>query len=272
MSEPDRRTSAFVTGASVPENYQRRLAPVIFEPWAEALLEAAPVAPGGRVLDVASGTGVVARLAARRAGPSGRVVASDVSAPMLEFAASIPDAEGSAPIERVVAPATELPGEEGAFDVVLCQQGLPFFTDRPGAAREMRRVLRPGGAAAVSVWAAGRRLEPFDDYAGALQDAELTEPFPNAFENASFVMSAEDVEALLRGAGFAHVEVAERVLVLEWPDTEAATAGILGTPFGPVVQSLAPEQRRAVEEQLRRRFEAEGPVRRTSVAVIGVGA
>src|ERR1035438_515752 len=71
-SQSDRRSTAFVA-ASVPENYQQRLAPVLFEPWATLLVETVGVRPGDRVFDVASGTGVVARLAARHAGSTGRV-------------------------------------------------------------------------------------------------------------------------------------------------------------------------------------------------------
>ncbi|MGH2896278.1 MAG: class I SAM-dependent methyltransferase [Solirubrobacteraceae bacterium] len=85
----------------------------------------------------------------------GAWVASDVSGAMLAHAASIPAPAGSVPIEYVEASVTELPFEGGSFDVVLCQQGMPFFTDRPAAAAEMLRVLRPGGTIGLSVWLGG---------------------------------------------------------------------------------------------------------------------
>lgn len=128
----------------MPENYSMRLGPVVFGPWAEVLLDAVGVSPGDRVLDVASGTGVVARAAARRAGPEGRVVGTDVSAPMLSLAAARPVPNDSAPIEYLEARADQLPFPDESSDVVLCQQGLQFFAERLDAAREMLRVVPSG--------------------------------------------------------------------------------------------------------------------------------
>jgi ubiquinone/menaquinone biosynthesis C-methylase UbiE len=100
------------------------------------------------VLDVACGTGIVARLAREQVGPRGRVVAVDVSAPMLQVARDLaPD------VDWREADASALPlHEDEAFDVIFCQQGLQFFSDRTAAAREMRRGVAPGGRIAVSTW------------------------------------------------------------------------------------------------------------------------
>jgi ubiquinone/menaquinone biosynthesis C-methylase UbiE len=268
--QSDRRSKAF-TAASVPDHYEQRLAPVVFEPWARILIDAVGIEPGCRVLDVASGTGAVARAAAHRAGPDGQLVATDVSEPMLARSAARPAPPGSAPIEYRPAPADELPFADASFDVVLCQQGLQFFPDRAAAAREMRRVLRVGGAAAVSVWAAGHRLEPFDEYSEALVAAGVEPPFPRAFENASFAMSVEDTRSLLAGAGFSSVSVSVVEYAVTFADAAAAAAGIRGTPFGPVVEGLAPDRRAELEAELARRFApAAGgtEVSRTTVAVV----
>ncbi len=149
------RSEAFAS-VSIPEAYDRWMTPQLFEPWASRLLDTVSLPEGGSVLDVATGPGTVARLAATRAGAAGRVVASDVSGPMLALARARPADPGAAGIDWVEAPATALPAEDGAFDVVLCQHGLQFFTDRPAAAGEMRRVTRPGGTLAVSTWASAR--------------------------------------------------------------------------------------------------------------------
>jgi len=269
-SEPDRRTTAFVA-SSVPESYQRRLAPVLFAPWAEVLIDAVGVGLGHEVLDVASGTGVVARLAAARAGTAGRVVASDVSGAMLAHAATVPSPAGAAPIEYLEASVTELPLDDGSFDVVLCQQGMPFFTDRPAAAAEMLRVLRPGGALGLSVWVAGRPLEPFDQYVEALVEAGVEPPFPGAFDRETFKMAEEEVRMVLEGAGLASVDVCTIEHEVVWPDAESATLGILGTPFAPLLDQLPPEHRDALEAELRRRFSPSAPgeaVRRTTAAVV----
>ncbi|MDQ6745473.1 MAG: class I SAM-dependent methyltransferase [Actinomycetota bacterium] len=265
----DLRAAAFVA-ASVPENYERRLAPVIFEPWAEILIDVIDVRAGDRVLDVASGTGVVARLAARRAGSEGRVVASDLSSAMLAHAATRGGGSDAALIEYLEASATDLKVADGTFDVVVCQQGLPFFTDRPGAAAEMRRALRAGGVVGLAVWAQGHRLEPFDDYAEALTAAGVEPPFPRAYETSSFVMGADEVEALLTGVGFTSVKVSIVEHTIVWPNSESATAGILGTPFGPVIQSLPTDRREALEGELARRFATTPgePVRRSTTAIV----
>lgn len=274
MAEPDQRRTAF-NSDSVPANYQRHLAPCLFEPWAEILLERVGIDPGEHVLDVASGTGVVARLAAARAGEGGRVVASDASGPMLAHAATIPTHEGSAPIEYVEAPVTELPMDDAAFDVVLCQQGMPFFTDRRAAAAEMHRVLGSGGRVGVAVWVAERRLDPFEEYFDALGDAGVEPPFPGAFDAESFKMSEDEVREALRDCGFASLDVSTVELEAVWPDARAAVLGFLGTPFSPAVEQLSPELRDAFYADLERRLEQSAPgepVRRTTVAVVAVAA
>jgi ubiquinone/menaquinone biosynthesis C-methylase UbiE len=268
--EPDHRTTAF-TSASVPEAYERHLAPALFAPWADVLIDTVGVRAGAEVLDVASGTGVVARRAAARAGASGRVVASDVSGGMLAHGASIPAPAGSAPIGYVQASVTELPLGDGTFDVVLCQQGMPFFTDRPGAAAEMLRVLRPGGTIGLSVWLARRKLEPFDEYIEALVEAGAEPPFPGAFESETFKMSAEEVESVLKAGGCASLEVRTVEREVVWPDAESAALGVLGTPFAPLLDQLPRDRRDAIEADLVRRFAPSAPgdpVRRTTVAVI----
>ena len=273
--EPHRETA--FAASSVPENYDARLAPVIFAPWAEELLRVVGVRPGDSVLDVASGTGVVARLASRHAGPDGRVVASDVSGPMLAHAATHGAAPGDAPIEHLQASATELTVPDESFDVVLCQHGLPFFTDRPAALAEMRRVLRHGGVAGLSVWEAGARLHPFDDYVEALDAAGMQPPFPAAFQTSSYKMRADDLEAMLVDAGFSSVAVCVAEHTIVWPDAKALAAGILGTPFGPLAAGLTPERRAVLDRDVARcaaagaeaeADAADGSVRQRTVAVI----
>jgi len=79
---------------NVPENYERYLVPRIFAPWAHDLIEAAALLPGERVLDIACGTGIVARIAAQALGDRANVVGLDLSAPMLAAAGSAAKAEG----------------------------------------------------------------------------------------------------------------------------------------------------------------------------------
>jgi ubiquinone/menaquinone biosynthesis C-methylase UbiE len=269
--ESDRRSTAFVGPSSVPEDYERRLRGPLFEPWAEILVDAVGVRSGDRVLDIASGTGVVARLAAARAARSGRVVASDVSGAMLAHAASLSVSESAAPIEYVEASVSELPFDDGEFDVVFCQQGIQFFPDRAAATAEMLRVLRSGGRIGLSVWTAGRRLEPFDEYIEALVAAEIEAPFRGAFDPETFKLSADELSALLEATGFASVEVGVLDHEVVWSDAESVASGILGTPFAPLLDQLSSERRSALEADLVRRFAPASPgadVRRVTSAVV----
>ena len=272
MPAPDRgdRSSAF-TSHSVPDEYERHLVPAVFEPWAEILLDAVGISPGSRVLDIASGTGVVARAAARRAGCDGQVVASDVSGPMLARSAAVEAPSSAARIECREASADALPFEDGSFDVVLCQQGLQFFPARAAAVGEMRRVLRPGGVAGIAVWAEGHPLEPFGVYGDELAATGAEPPFPRAFESETFTMGLEMVRSLLHEAGFSPVDAEVVELQVSWPDAAAAAAGVLGTPFGPLVHALSLDQRNRFEAALDKRFAPEQPgaaVRRQTAAVI----
>lgn len=133
---------------SFPEMYEKSLVRPLFRPWAEQMLEDAALERGERVLDVACGTGIVARLAKERLGDGAKVVGVDVAPPMIEMARSV-----APEVDWRVGDAGALPLEAGEqFDLVLCQQGLQFFPDRAAAVREMRRALAPDGRLAVSTW------------------------------------------------------------------------------------------------------------------------
>lgn len=132
---------------SAPELYERYLVPAVTLPWAEDLVDRIGVARGDRVLDVACGTGVVARVAVAHVGSHGRVVGLDVNSGMLEVArARAPE------IEWVEGSALALPFDDGEFGIVACQLGLQFFDDRLGALWEMRRVLAGSGRVGTSVF------------------------------------------------------------------------------------------------------------------------
>jgi SAM-dependent methyltransferase len=133
---------------SAAEIYEDFFVPALFQEWASRVAAAARLARGDKVLDVACGTGVLAREAARRTAPGGKVTGLDRNDGMLDVArAKAPD------IAWRSGQAESLPFEAAAFDAVVSQFGLMFFDDRAAALREMWRVLRPGGRLAVAVWA-----------------------------------------------------------------------------------------------------------------------
>jgi ubiquinone/menaquinone biosynthesis C-methylase UbiE len=143
------------------EVYEEFFVPALFQQWAQRVADAADIRAGERVLDVACGTGVLARAVTERAGQDGTVIGLDLNEGMLAVA------RRKAPeIEWRHGRAESLPFDSNSFDAVVSQFGLMFFEDRATALREMMRVLRPGGRLAVAVWAA---LEDSPGYA-ALTD------------------------------------------------------------------------------------------------------
>jgi ubiquinone/menaquinone biosynthesis C-methylase UbiE len=127
--------------------YEALFVPALFQQWTARVVDAAQIQPGQRVLDVACGTGILAREVASRTGPTGSVVGLDLSPRMLAVA------ERLAPVVDWRQSAAEsLPFPDESFDAVVSQFGLMFFTDGPRAFREMLRVLRPGGCLAVAAW------------------------------------------------------------------------------------------------------------------------
>jgi SAM-dependent methyltransferase len=133
---------------SAADVYDEFFVPALFGAWAPRVADAADLKCGDRVLDVACGTGVLAKEAARRVVPGGSVVGLDRNEGMLAVAR-----RKSADVEWRQGLAESLPFENGSFDAVVSQFGLMFFEDRVAAIREMWRVLRPEGRMAVAVWA-----------------------------------------------------------------------------------------------------------------------
>ncbi|HWC12322.1 MAG TPA: methyltransferase domain-containing protein, partial [Acidimicrobiales bacterium] len=123
-----------------------KFVPALFADWAPHVVDMGDVTTGQSVLDVACGTGIVARTAAERVGPTGRVVGVDLNQAMLTVAARVCPG-----VELRQADVTALPFEAATFDVVLCQMALMFFPDRLAAVREMGRVVQPEGTVVIMV-------------------------------------------------------------------------------------------------------------------------
>jgi len=190
------------------EMYERWLVGPLFRPWAELTLTELEVAPGDRVLDVACGTGIVARVARERLGAT-RVVGVDVSPDMLAVArAATPDVdwrEGDAAVLPL--------GDGEAFDVVVCQQGLQFFPDKPKAVSEMRRAMASGGRLAVTTWRPDAEIPMMH----ALRQVAERRLGPISDRRHGFGEAAP-LEALLRDAGFANVRSRTVTRTVRFPD------------------------------------------------------
>ena len=247
--------SCFSVG-SIASTYDDIYVPRIFIPWAKLLLEEARLQPGEQLLDVATGPGTVARLAAERLGRGGRVVATDISAAMLEIARQKPRADNAAEIHYVQSPAAPLTAPGSAFDVVTCQQGLQFFPDRGAAIREMFRALRPGGRLAVAVWRELELQTSFSAIDAALREvltADQAEPYGAPFK----WPRADELVAALKGQGFGEVAVIQRTLPLVYEGgIEQALATLAASPVADTVGALSQPERlrlwQAGERRLRK--------------------
>jgi len=225
---------------SAPEVYERELVPAVFGPWAPILVELAHPRTGERVVDIACGTGIVARIAAARVGPTGAVAGVDLNPGMLSVARSVAatNSQPGAPIQWLEASADKLPFPDGLFDVVYCQLGLQFFADRAAALREMRRVLGAKGRLALMVWCG------IGESPGFAALAEILErnigPAAAAIMRAPFGLSdAGELTNLAHSAAFQDVTVQQRVGKVQFPSVERFVLSyVKGSPLaGPVSQA-----------------------------------
>lgn len=229
--------------------YERNLVPRFFDPFAADLLESLDLQPGQHLLDVACGTGIVARHAAPQLAPSGQVTAVDISPAMLTVARQITSGT-AAPISFEQADATELPLADAAADVVVCQQGLQFFPDRPAALAEMFRVLAPGGHLAVSTC---RDLEDQTGYR-ALVDVLTRHVGAQAAQVTAspFALGDSDqLQHLVTNAGYVKATVATRTYQIRFDSPEEfLVTETSSSPLGVLVDRLDHDVRDALLEDL----------------------
>jgi ubiquinone/menaquinone biosynthesis C-methylase UbiE len=223
---------AFV--GSIPENYDRYLGPMLFEPYARDLCARLDVPPAARVLEVACGTGIVTECLRHSLPRDATLVATDLNEPMIVYARGARRLGDG--VEWRVADAQALPFPDGSFDAVVCQFGLMFVPDKPQALREARRVLVPGGVFAFSVWGA-----PEYNSFGRIADAVIGSFFPTdppTFYQVPFSLDDEPgLRRLLEAAGFEAIEAECVTLEVQSPSATAAARGlVLGNPVLPVIE------------------------------------
>lgn len=265
MSDPDLQSQI-----AAAEAYEELHVPALFQQWAPRVLEAVRIEPGHRVLDVACGTGVLAREASMRVGPAGAVAGIDPGPGMLAVAGRL-----APTIEWRQGTAESLPYPDGSFDTVVSQFGLMFFADRGEALREMLRVLAPGGTMAVAVW------DSLENSAAYPIEVELLErlggqPAADALRAPFVLGDQEELTALFEGAGVASVGVATQSGTARFPSIEAMVeADLRGwLPVMGVVLEEEQIQRILAEAEtaLREYVTAEGQVAFDSPAHIITGA
>jgi ubiquinone/menaquinone biosynthesis C-methylase UbiE len=239
-------------GGSAAENYERYFVPAIAAPLAADLIEVAALDAGARVLDVACGTGVVARLASQRVGATGSVAGLDVNPGMLAVARSV--AAAGAAIEWHQSDAQDIPFADDAYDVALCQLGLQFFADRSAALREVRRVLAPGGRLVANVPGPTPRIF------GILEQALRRHVTPEAARFVSTVFSLYDADGLCRlldDAGFEDISVRAGTKSLQVaPPTEFLWQYVSSTPLAASAAGLNDDRRASLERDVVAQWES----------------
>lgn len=215
-------------GGTIPEYYDRYLGPAWFDAFGAHLVQRLDGGLAGDVLEIACGTGLVTRRLRERVDPGRRLVASDVSKVMLEYARNeLSDCRG---IEWREADATRLPFEGGEFSAVVCAFGMMFVPDKRAAFREARRVLKSGGTLLFSVW---DRIE--ENPAAAINAEVIEELFPGdaqvQFRTPYEMHDPGPLRQLLHETGFREERIEKKRIEVDGVSARRIAIGqIRGTP------------------------------------------
>lgn len=218
-------------------------------PVTKALVEAAGIGPGHRVLDVATGHGEPALTIARIVGPEGSVVATDISPDMLDIARDRVKEAGLRNVELLEADDAALGDlEPASFDAVVCRFGLMYFPDPVETVRRLRTLLEPGGRLAASVWSTPDRV-PFASIAFGVVLEELELPPPPKGRPGMFALAAPGaLSGTLERAGLADVRGGAVTATFTQPSAEEWTLGI--QEMAPPVTSLLVDRPADVVERV----------------------
>jgi len=213
----------------------------------EAILEAAQLRPGLRVLDLASGVGDPALSIAAEVAPSGLVTATDLGPGMISLAEELARKKGIANIEFREANAESLPFPDASYDVLTCRFGIMFFPDLAKALRECFRVLKPGGRAAFVAW--GIKEQPFfTTTAGILlKHVPVPPPPPDPDAPNPFMFGERGrLRRALEAAGFRNVHEEDRIVPGRWAGTLEeywVQFTEIAAPFRPLLEQLTPQKK-----------------------------
>ncbi len=245
-------TSLYASYAGNPaENYERYFVPDIGEPFARRTIAAAALHPGDRVLDLACGTGIAARLAAEATGSPGSIVGIDGHPGMVDVARAT--GAHASEFEWHVGAAESLPFDDEAFDVVVCSLGFQFFGDKATALRQMRRVLAPGGR--VSVGTIGP-TPPLFQAIDAVLASYLGSDASRFIQTVFSVHDPAALRSMLGDAGFAAVDVELSPVPLRVaPPADFVWQYVNSTPLAALAATLDEDERVALEQAVVKRCE-----------------
>ena len=227
--------------AEYAEQWQRgkRMRGEVFAALTEMMLDLANIQVGDRVLELAAGMGDLAVMTARRVGPSGHVLATDISANMLNLAAETVRDAGLTNVETRVMDAESIDLAPASFNVVLCRAGSHAFSQRSQGAAGVHRALKPSGKFAVTVWSTAEK-NPFHGLPLSIASRLAKIPLPAPGQPGMFALSGQGVlEECYKKAGFRDVAVRAVSVQRHFPSTAEAIEAMKGS--FPRLQS-APEQ------------------------------
>ena len=225
-------TNASFTGM-VPSQYDQGLGPMFFEPYARDLAGRLHAESRASVLETAAGTGIVTRHLLKRLPSDARLVVTDLNEGMLQIAR---DRISDQRVTWQTADACSLPFNDGQFDAVVCQFGIMFFPDKPGAMREARRVLRPGGQFLFNVWDS-LAVNPIAQAAHETARSFYHTNPPTFYTVPFGFYDRALIEKMLTDAGFANPSSDVVDFVGESETAERAAKGlVLGTPLNTAIQ------------------------------------
>jgi enediyne biosynthesis protein CalE5 len=265
--------------SNVAQGWRRRWA--AFErgaqPLSDRMMELAHVAPGHRVLDVATGIGEPAMTAARLVGPSGRVVAIDQASQMLEVARERLQAAGIGTVEFVEGDAEAVPLPPDPFDAVVSRWGLMFFHHPVDTLARLRNSLVPGGWLTVAVWGEPSQVPiislPFSVFSRELSQPPSPPRGPNPFA----LSEPAKLEQVLRDAGFANVRCEPFTVTFEFASVDEFLGhlGDVSAPIRMIMATLGPLEQaefwKKLAEAAARFADADGVIRLPNACLVAAG-
>jgi ubiquinone/menaquinone biosynthesis C-methylase UbiE len=242
-----------VSGNS-PAAYEKYLVPGFFKPWAEELVSLASPSKGSDILDVACGTGIVARTVLSTMKDSVRVIGLDLNGEMLSLAAELSEDSGFE-IEWKQGDANDLPFADERFDLLFCQQGMQFFPNPQQVLKEMHRVLRPEGSVAFNILrsiqfnpAYGILADELEKHAGVTAGAMMRSPFPDWDQRV--------IQQMIKSAGFTDISIQLDIISMRFPSPEEFLwREAASSPLAAEIESLDSETRRELVEGLNQSLE-----------------
>jgi ubiquinone/menaquinone biosynthesis C-methylase UbiE len=234
-----------------PAAYEEYLVPGFFKPWADKLVQLSPPSPGSEILDVACGTGIVARTAAANAGNDARVTGLDINQQMLNKASEMAE-EGGLKINWQQGDAADLPFEENRFDNLFCQQAMQFFPEPQQVLKEMQRVLKPDGILSLNILRSIQHnpaykilADELEKHAGETAGTMMRSPFPD--------WDQKTIRNMVTDAGFSDIQILLEIISMRYPSPEEfLRREAASSPLAGEIKEMDPNTRSGMIEDLNR--------------------